>query len=116
MAFVIKKRYESFGAAALDAARQGTLLTDIWTPSQLIQQLDITAVAGQIRCPTLVLNYDEETFYPGQAQQLYDLLQAPKAYATLTTTEGAQLHCSPMAPQRQAEVVFDYLDDTVGHA
>ena len=116
VAFVIKKRYESFGAAALDAARQGTLLTDIWTPSQLIQQLDITAVAGQIRCPTLVLNYDEETFYPGQAQQLYDLLQAPKAYATLTTTEGAQLHCSPMAPQRQAEVVFDYLDDTMGRA
>jgi hypothetical protein len=47
---------------------------------------------------------------------LYDLLKAPKVYATLTTAEGAQLHCSPMAPQRQAEVVFDYLDDTMGRA
>jgi alpha/beta hydrolase fold len=116
VAFVLKKRYEPFGAAALDAVRQGTLPTDIWTPSQIIEQLDITAVAGQIRCPTLVLDYEEETFYPGQAQQLYDLLEAPKAYTTLTSAEGAQLHCSPMAPQRQAEVVFDYLDDTVGRA
>jgi dienelactone hydrolase len=115
-AFLLAKRYEPFGTAALEAARQGKLPTDIWTPSQLIERLDITAVAGQIRCPTVVLNYDEETFYPGQAQQLYDLLEAPKAYTTLTTAEGAQLHCSPMAPQRQAEVVFDYLQATVGRA
>jgi hypothetical protein len=115
-AFLLKKRYEPFGAAVLDAARQGKLLTDIWTPSQIIEQLDVAAVAGRISCPTLVLNYDEETFYPGQAQQLYDLLQAPKAYTTLTSAEGAQLHCSPMAPRRQAEVVFDYLDDTVSRA
>jgi hypothetical protein len=115
-AFLLKKRYEPFGAAVLDAARQGRLFTDIWTPSQIIERLDISAVAGQIRCPTLVLNYDEETFYPGQARRLYDLLQAPKVYTTLTAAEGAQLHCSPMAPQRQAEVVFDYLDDTVGRA
>jgi hypothetical protein len=63
-----------------------------------------------------VVNYEQETFYPGQAQQLYDLLQAPKVFTTLTAAEGAQLHCSPMAPQRQAEVVFDYLEDTVGRA
>jgi hypothetical protein len=84
VAFVLKKRYEPFGAAALDAARQGKLPTDIWTPSQIIEQLDITGVAGQIRCPTLVLNYEEESFYPGQAQQLYGLLKAPKVYTTLT--------------------------------
>ena len=112
-AFLLKKRYEPFGAEVVDAVRQGKLPTDIWTPSRLIEGLDVTAVAGRIRCPTLVLNYDEETFYPGQAQQLHDLLTAPKSYVTLTTAEGAQLHCSPMAPQRQAEVVFDYLDNTL---
>ena len=76
-------------------------------PSQLIEKLDVTAVAGQISCPILVLDDDdEEMFYPGQAQQLYGLLRAPNTYTTLTTAEGAQLHCSPMAPPRQAEIVL----------
>src|SRR3954470_24701778 len=112
-AFLLKKRYEPFGAEVVDAARHNKMFTDIWTPSQTIQRLDISAVAGKIRCPTLVLDYEGEQFYPGQAQQLFDRLKVKKTHVTLTAAEGAQLHCSPMAPQRQSEVVFDFLEDAL---
>jgi dienelactone hydrolase len=35
--YTLAKRYEPFGAAILDAVRQGTHSTDIWTPCQLVQ-------------------------------------------------------------------------------
>jgi hypothetical protein len=64
-----------------------------------------------------VINYEDEQFYPGQAQQLYSLIKAPKDYVTPTSAEGANLHCSPMAPQRHNEVIFDWLESTLarGH-
>ncbi|MEV0371190.1 alpha/beta hydrolase [Streptomyces sp. NPDC050636] len=111
--FTFKKRLECFSPAALRAARRGKLPTDFWTPAQRIEKLDITGVVPQITAPTLVLDYDDEAFYPGQPQQLYKLLRAPKEYVKLTAAEGAQLHCSPMAPQRHCEVVFDWLADVL---
>ena len=108
--FTFQKRLECFSPAAMRAARAGRLLTDFWTPAQAVIALDITAVAARITAPTLVLDYDDEQFYPGQPSRLYDLLRAPKDYVRLTAAEGAQLHCSPMAPQRHCEVVFDWLE------
>lgn len=109
----IKKRVEPFSIPAMLAARQGRIFTDFWTPAQRIMALDITRVVGRITCPTLVLDYDDEQFYPGQPRAFYDLLRAPKQYELLTAATGAQLHCSPMAPQQHCEVVFDWLEDTL---
>lgn len=110
----IKKRVEPFSIPAMLAARQGRIFTDFWTPAQRIMALDITRVVGRIKCPTLVLDYDDEQFYPGQPRAFYELLRAPKDYELLTAATGAQLHCSPMAPQQHCEVVFDWLEDTLG--
>ena len=111
--FTFQKRLEGFSPVAMRAARAGGLLTDFWTPTQVLIALDITAVAPRITAPTLVLDYDDEQFYPGQPGRLYDLLRAPKDYVRLTAAEGAQLHCSPMAPQRHCQVVFDWLEETL---
>lgn len=111
--FLLAKRYEPFGAAVVDAVRSGQLPTDIWTPSQLLQALDVTSVAEQIRCPTLVLDYDDEQFYPGQPKQFAALLKSSATYRLLTEAEGAQLHCSPMAPRVHNEVVFSWLEGTL---
>ncbi|MEU8464498.1 alpha/beta hydrolase [Streptomyces sp. NPDC029003] len=112
-AAVMKKRFEPFSAEAMLEARQGKLFTDFYTPATRIQALTITPVVGRIKAPTLVLDYDGEQFYPGQPRQLYDRLTAPKDYLKLTAAEGAQLHCSPMAPQLHCEVVFDWLQHTL---
>ncbi|MFG2292194.1 alpha/beta hydrolase family protein [Streptomyces sp. NPDC048603] len=113
LAFTVKKRFEIFSTEALRQARAGKVLTDVWTPSQVAMGLDITSVAPRIKAPTLVLDYDDEQFYPGQPQKLFDLLKAPKEYFKFTRATGAQLHCSPMAPQQHCEVVFDWLDQTL---
>ncbi|MFF3909243.1 alpha/beta hydrolase family protein [Streptomyces sp. NPDC001848] len=110
-AATLKKRFEPFSAAAMQAARKGGMFTDFHTPASLIRSLTITDVVGRIKAPTLVLDYQDEQFYPGQAAQLYDRLRAPKDYVKLTAATGAQLHCSPMAPQQHGEVVFDWLGE-----
>ncbi|WP_199820489.1 alpha/beta hydrolase family protein [Streptomyces sp. NRRL F-2664] len=112
-AFTVKKRFEIFDRQALRQAREGRVLTDLWTPAQVAMGLDITGVVGRIKAPTLVLDYDFEQFYPGQPRQMYDLLRTRRDYVKLTKATGAQLHCSPMAPQQHCDVVFDWLADVL---
>ncbi|MGW5606913.1 alpha/beta hydrolase family protein [Streptomyces sp. NPDC003753] len=110
-AAMLKKRFEPFSAEAMQAARKGRMFTDFHTPADLVRSLTITDVVGRVKAPTLVLDYQDEQFYPGQAPQMYDRLRAPKDYVRLTAATGAQLHCSPMAPQQHCEVVFDWLGE-----
>lgn len=112
-AATLRKRVEPFSIPAMLAARQGKMFTDFWTPARRIQALKITDIVPRIKMPTLVLDYDDEQFYPGQPREMFDLLTAPKDYVKLTRAEGAQLHCSPMAPQVHCEVVFDWLEETL---
>ncbi|MFE6740907.1 alpha/beta hydrolase family protein [Streptomyces tubercidicus] len=112
-AATMKKRIEPFSVPAMLAAREGKMFTDFYTPATLIKSLDITNVVDRIKMPTLVLDYEFEQFYPGQPRQLFDKLTAPKDYVKLTAATGAQLHCSPMAPQQHCEVVFDWLHETL---
>lgn len=111
--FLLQKRLEPYGEACIDAARKGELPTDFWTPIQIVKGQDITKLVDRITTPVLVIDYEEEQFYPGQAKELFGLLTAPKELATMTVEAGAQLHCSPMAPQVHNEVVFDWLERTV---
>ncbi|MER6313681.1 alpha/beta hydrolase [Streptomyces sp. NPDC001581] len=113
LAFTVKKRFEIFDRQALLQARAGKVLTDVWTPAQVAIGLDVTKVVPRIKAPVLVLDYDFETFYPGQPRQMYDLLRSRKEYVKMTEATGAQLHCSPMAPQQHCEVVFDWLADVL---
>ncbi|MFF5447203.1 alpha/beta hydrolase family protein [Streptomyces sp. NPDC012888] len=112
-AAVMKKRFEPFSVPAMLEARQGKLFTDFHTPATRIRALSITDVIGRVKAPTLVLDYEGEQFYPGQPRRMYDALTSPKDYMRLTAAQGAQLHCSPMAPQLHCEVVFDWLQATL---
>ncbi|MFD8634746.1 alpha/beta hydrolase family protein [Streptomyces sp. NPDC059533] len=110
---VMKKRFEPFSVPAMLEARRGKLFTDFYTPATRVQALSITDVVGRIKAPTLVLDYEGEQFYPGQPRLMYEALTSPKDYVKLTAQQGAQLHCSPMAPQLHCEVVFDWLQHTM---
>ncbi|MFG2608480.1 alpha/beta hydrolase family protein [Streptomyces sp. NPDC048514] len=112
-AATLRKRFEPFSVPAMLAARQNKMFTDFYTPARAIEALTVTDVVGRIKVPVLVLDYEGEQFYPGQARELYDKLTSPKDYVRLTAAEGAQLHCSPMAPQLHCEVVFDWLQETL---
>lgn len=113
LATTVKKRFEIFSREALREARAGRVFKDLWTPAQVAIGLDITKVVPRIKAPTLVLDYDFEQFYPGQPRQMYELLRSKREYVKLTAATGAQLHCSPMAPQQHCDVVFDWLADVL---
>jgi dienelactone hydrolase len=81
-----------------------------------LEQWDLTEVARDIRCPTLITDPEDEQFWPGQPRQLYDLVTAPKTLMPFTAAEGANWHCEPMAPVLRSHRVLDWLEQTLGRA
>ncbi|PZQ47499.1 MAG: dipeptidyl aminopeptidase [Rhodovulum sulfidophilum] len=75
-----------------------------------LRRYDLTGIADKIRCPTLVLAPENEAFWPGQSQELFDALTCPKALLPFTAAEGADGHCEPMAPALRSARVFDWLE------
>ncbi len=88
------------------------------TPSEYIRKtLDYSLAGGiaeQIRCPTLVCDAEDDLFYNGQPQQLYDHLTCSKALMTFTNAEGAGAHCELGAGRLANARMFDWLDETLG--
>jgi len=112
--FVLKKRMEIFSKEALRQARAGKMPTDFAAVAEVAKQLRVSdKVIHRVRAPMLVLDYEFEEFYTGQATELFDKLRGPKDLVQLTSAQGAQYHCAPMAPQWRNEVVFDWLEDTL---
>lgn len=78
-----------------------------------VMQYNLSDVAGQITCPMLITEPDGESFWPGQSQRLYDLLDGPKTLVRFTKEEGADLHCEPKAAGLRDLRIFDWLDETL---
>lgn len=80
-----------------------------------VREYRLDDVVGQITTPLLVLDPDDEQFWPGQPQRLYDALPGPdKAIVRFTAAEGANWHCEPMAPGLLDQRIFDWLDGVLG--
>jgi hypothetical protein len=65
---------------------------------------------SNITTPLLITDPDDQHFFPGQPQQLYDLLRGPKEIVRFTAREGAGGHCEPMARSLRDTRVFDWLE------
>ena len=74
----------------------------------------LAEVAGQITCPMLVTAPVNEAFWPGQSQQLFDMLTAPKTLVAFTESDGADLHCEPKGHGLRDLRIFDWLDEVLG--
>ena len=71
-------------------------------------------LAARITTPVLVADPDDEQYFAGQPQRLYDMLPGEKELVRFTEAEGAAGHCQPMARALAAQRFFDFLDDHVG--
>lgn len=71
-------------------------------------------IAAQVTTPVLIADPEEEGYFVGQPQRLYDMLPGEKTLARFTTSEGGAGHCEPMARGLAAQRFFDFLDDHVG--
>jgi cephalosporin-C deacetylase-like acetyl esterase len=71
------------------------------------------ATIARIKSPTMVMKAQGEQFYPGQSDEVYRALRAPKKLQLFTAAQGAQFHDEPMAPQTRNEALYDWLDATL---
>lgn len=70
-------------------------------------------VVGNIRCPTLVVDNENEDNFPGQARRLYESLMCPKTYLLFTKEQGAAEHCEEGARIYANDRIFDWIEDTL---
>jgi dienelactone hydrolase len=87
------------------------------TAQELIDEFskyDLTHVADQITCPTLVCEAENDHFFSGQPRMLYEALQCPKTLLAFTAAEGAEEHCHVGALTLFHQRMFDWLDATLG--
>ena len=56
----------------------------------------------------LITDPDNDQFFPGQSQELYDALSAPKELVRYTAEQGADGHCEPMARQLVGQRIADF--------
>ena len=77
---------------------------------QTVAEYRLGDEVGQITTPLLVTNPEDEQFWPGQAQQLYDRLPGTKELVTFTAAEGANRHCEPMARSLRDARIYDWLE------
>jgi hypothetical protein len=73
----------------------------------------LKSVVGQITCPMLITAPANEAFWPGQSQQLHDMLSSAKTLMPFSESDGADLHCEPKGHGLRDLRVFDWLDETL---
>ncbi|MES1220713.1 MAG: alpha/beta fold hydrolase [Bacteroidota bacterium] len=78
-----------------------------------VEKYNLTGIADKITCPVIITSPDDESFWPGQSQQLYDMIKAPKELISFTRTEGGNYHCEPKARVLWEQKVLDKLDEVI---
>jgi hypothetical protein len=76
-----------------------------------VRKYQVRDVADRITTPMLILNPDDEQFFPGQPRQLYDLLPGEKEIIGFTQAQGANFHCQPTGRQLTHTQMLDWLAD-----
>jgi hypothetical protein len=89
-------------------------LTSPYDTYKAVLEYNLSQVSGQIRCPLLITAPVNEQYWPGQSQQLYDLVSsANKKLVPFSESDGADLHCEPKGIGIRDLRVFNWLDETL---
>jgi Prolyl oligopeptidase family len=79
-----------------------------------VSDYNLRGVAERITCPLLITAPVNETYWPGQSQQLYDLsTKSARKLVRFTESDGADLHCEPKGTGIRDLRVFDWLDEVL---
>ena len=100
------------------ALNHGMYVTGTKTPraflASMIDYHLADGVAEQIQCPTLVCKAEDDLFFKGQPEALYEHLTCTKTLLEFTAAEGADAHCHVGAQRLASARMYDWLDDTLG--
>jgi pimeloyl-ACP methyl ester carboxylesterase len=107
----------SSDATARWGVTHGMFAMGVDTPRAfLASYLDYTladGIAEQISCPTLICEGEDDGFFAGQPQEVYDHLTCQKLLLRFTDAEGAGAHCQSGAQRLAFARIFDWLDETL---
>ena len=78
---------------------------------QTTRAMTMKGIAGQIKCPVLVCEAEEDQFFKGQPEQLVKALGKRATYVRFTTEGGAGNHCHVGASVRMNQVVWGWVKD-----
>ena len=79
------------------------------------KQYTLEGIAERIVAPALVLDADNDQFFKGQPRKAAEAMtNADTTLVTLPETEGAGEHCHTGSMGRAHQVIFDWLDKTLG--
>lgn len=70
-------------------------------------------LAARITTPVLVADPDDEQYFEGQPQRLYEMLSGKRELVHFIEAEGVAGHCQPTARALGAQRFFDFLDDEI---
>jgi pimeloyl-ACP methyl ester carboxylesterase len=99
------------------AVEHGCWAFQVGTPYEFLERtrtMSMRGLAGQIECPVLVCEAENDRFFAGQPQQLADALGPRATYRKLTSADAAGEHCHVGAGDVVNRVVMDWLEDTLG--
>ncbi|MCM3848508.1 alpha/beta fold hydrolase [Pseudonocardia sp. DR1-2] len=107
---------------ARDTGARWAVLNGLWTfgVRDFDELLDaagpytMNGVTGLIRCPTLVLEAENDQFFRGQPQRVYDELTSVKELIVFREDEGGGEHCHEGALFLFHQRTFDWLDTVLG--
>lgn len=75
-----------------------------------VRAYQLRHVAADIRTPLLITAPDDEQFWPGQSDELADLLTSPHEVMHFTREDGANWHCQPLARRLTATRMLGWLE------
>lgn len=87
------------------------------TPAEVMKtltQYTLKGVIQKIKCPTLVIDSEDDLFLKGQPQKVYDQLKSPKTLLKFSPETTAQAHCQMGAIMISNESIFAWLDQALG--
>ncbi|MGW2649842.1 alpha/beta hydrolase family protein [Streptomyces sp. NPDC001393] len=96
--WVVRNGRWTFGVSGIDELVKAT------------EEYTMAGIADQITCPTLVLEAENDQFFKGQPQRLFDELTCQKELISFREDEGAGEHCHEGAMFLFHQRTFDWLD------
>lgn len=73
-----------------------------------VRRYQLRDVADRIGTPLLITDPADEQFWPGQSEQLAELLTAPHELARFGIEDGANWHCQPLGRRLTALRMFEW--------
>ncbi|GAA1654144.1 alpha/beta fold hydrolase [Nonomuraea maheshkhaliensis] len=108
--------------AALSTLARWGLRNGMWTfgARSAAEYIRMTAaytlddVAGRITCPTLVIEAENDLFFPGQPRRVHDALRCERELMVFAGKDGGGEHCQQGASTLFHQRLFDWLDPRLG--